>query len=210
MPGDLFGQISKAWAGLRKKTSETVARQEAAFARGKIAGTPVTDDEGNVLVDAGHRIDDTAIERAAAAGKLHALAAAAMTAHVQDFKEKAREQLDRTPDGIEARALNSVDDFIEARRYVGRIAGVDVTDIRGNVLIPAGKEINERDVQIAREAGQLSALIYSAQQPAPEPLPTADHRPPATQHRTPSTQHPTPIARPRLPLVQPSDHETEP
>lgn len=225
MPEDLFGQISRAWAGFRKKTADLVARQEAAFARGKIAGTPVHDDEGNLLVDAGHRIDDTVIERAAAVGKLRALAVSAGTAQMQDWREKARETLDRTPDGLEARSLESVDDFIEARRCVGRIAGVDVTDVRGNVVVPAGREIQEQDVQVAREAGLLSALIYSAQQPAPtaspSPQPPSPARPaaartwfgegpppdtePAPETAAPSSEEAVARPRPRLPLVRPRD-----
>src|SRR5262249_39567006 len=113
-------------------------------------------------------IDDSIIDHAGRTGKLHALAAAAIKAGAQDLREKAQDYYGRTPDGVEARSYNSIDAALEARRYVGRVAGIDVTDIRGNVVIPAGKKIQASDVDKAREADVLGALVYSAKQPAPE------------------------------------------
>ena len=47
---------------------------------------------------------------------------------------------------------------MEARRYVGRYAGVDVTDIRGNVIVPVGAEIMEEyKSSPAHDAGLLAA-----------------------------------------------------
>ena len=213
MADDLRGQLSRAWQGLVKKTTETIAEQEASFVRGQIAGKRVTDDAGNVIVDAGHVIDDAAIVRASAAGKLHALAGAAIKAQAQDAREKIADQLEKTPDGREARSLNSVDQFVEARRYVGQIAGVDVLDMRGDLILSAGQRITEDDVRRAREADQLGALIYSAQQPAPVPAPGPASSEIATEavaeHPAESASPPPviPVARPArrspLPLITP-------
>jgi hypothetical protein len=174
MTEDLKEHFSGLWTGFRKKALETVASQEAAFSRGKVAGSDILADDGTVIVHAGHTIDDRAIERAQAAGRLHALAASVAKAGAQDLRQKAKDTYDRTPDGIESRSLNSVDHAIEARRYEGSIAGLDVTDNRGNVIIEAGKTIRHPDIDRAREAGVLGALIYSAQQLPPElPVPKA-------------------------------------
>src|SRR3989442_1335750 len=136
MSDDLGKQIANLWSGLRKKATETVAQQEAQYVRGKVAAKPVSDDEGNLIVDAGRRIDEDVIERAQAAGKMHALLAAAVTAQAQDVREQVRKHYDSTPDGQEAQSLAPSEEYLEARRYIGRIAGVDITDIRGNVIIP--------------------------------------------------------------------------
>jgi hypothetical protein len=203
MADDIGGKLGRLWRGLRDKTTETVARQEAAFVRGKVAASAVTDDAGSVIVEAGHRIDDRIIQRAEAAGKLHALALAVSSAQVQDLKEKARETYGNSMDGREAHAVNTIEDSVEARRYVGRRIGMDVTDTRGTVIVPAGKKLDEGDVRLAREANLLSALIFAAQQapPAEEEMaaPTAaDYKPSTTQ---------APVRRGSLPLVKPEDHK---
>ena len=61
--------------------------------------------------------------------------------------------------------LDSIEEYAEARAYVGRYAGVDVTDIRGNVVIPTGRKLTDDDIRTARDVGLFSALIFSAQQP---------------------------------------------
>jgi hypothetical protein len=149
------------------------------------------DEAGNMIVDAGHRIDDTVIQRAQTAGKMHALVAAAVTAQAQDVRDQVRKHYDSTPDGQEAQSMATSEQYIEARRYIGRIAGVDITDIRGNVIVPAGKEIRDEDVRIVRDAGQLAALIYAAQQPAP--LHPAAPEPAAAPPPTNSRRAPVPF-----------------
>jgi hypothetical protein len=209
MPDDVKGQITRFWQGLRKKTEETVARREIAFARDKVAGKTVTDDAGGVIVEAGHRIDDAVIERAAAAGKLHALAAAVVTAEAQDLKEKAETYLASTPEGKEARALDTVGEYARARRYVGHISGLDVTDIRGTVIVPAGKEITEQDVRAARDANLLAALIYSAQQPPPPKEDMETRRRGDAETKKPVPEPQQPVARRSLPLVTPPEEKKE-
>lgn len=167
MAEDLKKQLGDLWSGFRKKTADAVANQEAAFARGKVAGKTVTDDSGYVIVEAGQTIDDVVIETASALGKLHALAASAVAAKAQDYREKAQDAYEASPEGKEARSLDSVEQVAEARRYKGHVAGVDVTDIRGNVVVPAGEIIDENHLDAARAAGLLGSLIYSAQQACP-------------------------------------------
>lgn len=158
------------WNRLRNKASDMVARPGAALVRGKIAARDVFDDSGKLLVGAGREIDDTVIEKATAAGQMPAIMAAAAAAQGQDIREKLQGGYGRTTEGQERRNLADSDDYIEARRYIRSIAGVEVTDIRGNVLVPAGKAIEDEDVRRVREAGQLAALIYSAQQSSQPPI----------------------------------------
>jgi len=48
---------------------DVVAQQGIGLVRGRIAANDVRDDAGNVLVGAGHRVDEAAIERVNAAGR---------------------------------------------------------------------------------------------------------------------------------------------
>jgi hypothetical protein len=201
MAEDLGSRLGGMFRGFKQRAGEAVARSEAAFARGKTAGERVLDDSGDLIVDAGHVIDEAVLHRAARAGKMHAVVRAAGTGQVQDLKEKAGNQMAATAGGQEARALNSVDDYVAARAYIGRITAVEVTDIRGATLVPAGKEIDEDDVRRCREAGQLSALIYSAQQGPPRSA--AAPPPPRSTDRGYKPKLHTPAPRATLPLMGP-------
>lgn len=179
---------------LRKKAEEAIAKSEIALVRGKIAGTRVCGRDGSIVVDAGHVVDDAVIERAISEGLLHALAQSVLAAHAQDAKERAAAFRARTPEGQEEANLDSVDLFIEARGCVGRIAVLEVTDIRGNTVVPAGTEITEQEVRRARAAGQLEALIYSASQPQPprDPAKMGSLRGPADFSELPAESRPQP------------------
>ena len=193
------------WSGLRKRFQEAVSKQEAAMVLGKVSGATVRDDQGEIIVEAGHVIDERAVERATAAGKLHALAAAAVTAVAQDLKEKVHEAYIRTDEGREAHSLDTVEDAMRARAFLGRRLATDVTDIRGHVIVPAGKPLEEADIRAAREAGQLQALIYVAKQSPPATssaqLGSTDAgSPPQTRPQEPRPEPPKP-----LPLVLPPE-----
>jgi hypothetical protein len=170
MAEDLGKQLSGLWDRFRKKAADSVAQQSVALVRGRPAARDVFDDAGNLLVGAGHVIDEAAIERASAAGKMPALVAAAAAAQSQDLQEKLKGAYERTPEGQDQRNLEDSDEYLEARRYIRYVAAVEVTDIRGAVLVPAGKVIEDADVRLVRDAGQLAALIYSAQKSGPPPL----------------------------------------
>lgn len=193
------------WSGLKQKLHEAVAKQEAAIVLGKIAGKTVTDDQGAVIVEAGRVIDERAVERAQAARKLHALAAAAAAALAQDIKEKAQETYSRTEEGREAHSLNTVEDALRARAFLNRVLAMDVTDVRGNVIVPAGKILDEADIRAAREAGLLQALIYAASQSPPAPGPTRPSAAPPTSSSEPAQEGPPPQPPKRLPLVLPPE-----
>jgi hypothetical protein len=168
---DLMERVSGFFSGLKRRAEETFETQEIAISRGKTAAKAVYNDAGELIVDAGHPIDDAVIERARTAGKLNALTAAAVSSQAQDFRERARNAYAATPEGTEARSMASSDQYLEARQYIGRVAAVDVTDLRGNIIVPAGMKIDDDYVRAAREAEQLGSLIYSAQQsPAPHPM----------------------------------------
>jgi hypothetical protein len=209
MAGDWFKKAADALGQVRDKATEVVSEQQASFVRGKTAGSTVRDDSGMVIVDSGHVIDDSVIERAAASGKLAQLSASVAKAQAQDLKEKAQDAYERTDSGQERRALDSVDQFVRARAYVGKYAGMDVTDIRGTVLIPMGTQIKDEHVSAARDAGQLGALIYAAQQPLPEGFVEAKEAESAQaqyEYREAPTYH-----RPKpLPLVSPQDSPSSP
>jgi hypothetical protein len=207
MSDDIHHQVAKLWQGFRKRAVDSVTRQTIALVRNRVAGVPVVDDAGNLIVDAGHRIDDEVIERAQAAGKLQALVAAALKAKTQDLQEKTGEMLDNLPEHREARWLATAEEAAETRRYIGRIAGIDVTDVRGTVIVPAGKRITEEDVGKTREAGLLAALRYSAQQPQPEAPASAEPEQAGSPFGSPLAEFPPPRQRPTLPLLTPDEEE---
>jgi len=173
--------VANLWDRLKDKANSAIATQGAGIVRNKVAARDVFDDFGNLLVGAGRTIDDEIIDRATAAGKMPALLAAVAAAKTQDFRDHIQSEIDRTPEGQDRRSLADSEDYIEARRYINYVAAVEVTDIRGTVLVAAGSEIHDEDVRRVREAGQLAALIYSAQQSPPPiiahnvgPLPPRD------------------------------------
>ena len=183
------------WDRFRRKASDVVAHQSAAMIRGKVTARDVFDDAGNLLIGAGRVIDDATIEKVSDAGKLPALVAAAAEAQTQDLKDSLQGGYDRTSDGQERRNLADSEEYIEARRYIHYVAAIEVTDIRGTVLVPAGKTIEDEDVRLVREAGQLAALIYSAQQSGPpnyrdaaESAPPAANLPPRRRTAAPLSE----------------------
>jgi hypothetical protein len=176
-------------------------REQAAFVLGQVAGTTVQAADGTPLVEAGHRIDEGAVQRAIAEGKLGSLVSSVTTAHVQDLQERVSELRATTAEGTEQANLDSVEDYARARALVGSVAGVDVTDVRGNVVIGAGTRITEEDVRRARAAGLLGALTFSAAQPAATESSQAGSGASSEQEMP---EEAPPPARKRLPLLDPN------
>src|SRR5579884_3963554 len=137
--------LTRLWYGVRKKTADTVGRQAVGFVRGRVAGMSLIDAEGSSVVEAGQVVDDEVIARA----------------------EEAAGHLGRTAIGQQLWAEGTAGEYAEALNYTGYVTADDVTDIRGNVIVPADKKIDETDIQAARAAGQLSALLYSVKQGGP-------------------------------------------
>jgi hypothetical protein len=163
--------LARWWKGLWSRASGAVVDQQEAFVRGKVAGIPVTDEAGNMLVEAGQRIDDQILTQARAAGKIAALASSVLKAQAQDARETVQTHYARTETAREARLLESVEEYREVNRYLGRTLTLDVTDIRGNIVVPSGKTLDREDVDRAREMGLLAALLSVAEQSLPATAP---------------------------------------
>lgn len=188
---------------LKKETASVVSREAASFARGKVAGRTVIAPSGETIVEAGRTITEEVIAAAERTNCTSALATSAAAAKLQDLQESASRAIDATPDGQEARSLGSVEDAIEARRYVGFVTAMDVTDIRGAIVIPAGCTVDDTTIRTAREAGLLSALVFAAQQGG-RARSTAPSTPPRkSPDAADRSEEPRPAARPSLPLVLP-------
>lgn len=168
---------------------------------GSVAGLTVSDANGATLVEAGQTITREMAEQARAEGRLSALVKAVAAAGVQDLRERLDSLRRQTPEGQEEARLDSVDDYAEARRYVGRVAVCDITDIRGRVVIPVGTRITEQHVRLAREHGLLRALIHSASLVQPVHSPAPASAPPSDGDDRTSDATPDPSARVRLPLL---------
>lgn len=169
MSESLSDRIGSLWDRLRRGASDAVAQPGAALVRGKTVATDVLDSRGVLIAAAGTKVDDTVIKYALEAGAMPALLASVVTAATQDIKERVQTEFERTPEGQDRRNLANSELYIEARGYIKWVAALEVTDIRGTVLVPAGKVIEDEDVRLVREADQLAALIYSAQQSGPPP-----------------------------------------
>lgn len=189
--------------GLADTARDAAAKEAAAYALNRVAGRDLRADTGEIIVEAGHVIDERAVAVAQAHGKIAALAAVAVAAQVQDAKEMAQTCLSQTPDGIEAQSLETVEGYSEARRHVGKYTGVDVTDIRGNVVIPIGTKLTDGHLRTARDAGLIDALLYAVSVPwTPIPAPEPDQ---SHEGAPRGTEEPcqVPVAPRRLPLVPP-------
>lgn len=173
-----------------------------ALAIGLVAGRPVTDQNGNILVDAGQRVTREMAERVRAAGRLPSLVASVLLGLVQDVAERLQILRSETPQGKEETALGTVEAYAEARQWVGRVAMIDVTDVRGNIVIPSGTRLTEAHIRLAREHRLLDALKQSASLPQPEELVPAIRNGTAVTRSQPSdTNLQAPSSRARLPLI---------
>ena len=190
---------SGGWlASLRGKAVDAIEKQQAAFALGRVAGVTVTDAQDAAIVEAGQRIDESMIAHAYRCGKVAALGASALQGQTQDIKEKEQAQYARTETGREARLLDSVEEFAEVHQYLGRATTMDVTDIRGNILVPSGKVLDAADAQLARDADQIGALLVAARQSVPAVAP-----------HTSQMHSYTPLPRPQRPRTLLGEPETD-
>jgi len=188
----------------QRAVATTLEREQIALIMGKTAGRTVEDGTGGVVVEAGHAVDRDVVERALKSGRLGALVAAVATAQVQDIQERASQLRASSDDGREQGSLDTVEEYVRARSYVGRVAVVDVTDVRGAVVIPAGTRLTEDHVRQARSANLLGALVFSASQPQPaESTGSAGKEQPQVAAETDVVSPP----RRRLPLLDPSSSD---
>lgn len=195
-------KVGAAILRFRKQAGDVLAEREVALVMGHVAGVSVLDNDGNVIVEAGHVIDEGAVERARAVGKLGALAASVVTAGMQDLRERSAAIADATADGREARTMSDLDLYVRARSLRDHTVMVDVTDVRGTVVIAAGTRVSEAVISAAGDHGLLGALVYAASlpQPAAPPPPSASMC--ETGAVAPKDAPPSPpVARRRLPII---------
>lgn len=202
---DWLAQLKQLLSRGTEAARNLAEREAMALVLGQVAGKTVRGPAGKVLVEAGHRITEETAEEARRVGRLHALVSSVAAAGVQDLQERLEQIRRGTAEGREDAALNAVDDYVEARRCVGRVAVVDITDIRGNVVIEAGTRVREEHVLRARDHGLLRALVHSASLPQPAPRGEAEYRPSPEA----DAQPPDLATRPRLPLVDQPPGKTD-
>lgn len=186
----------------------TLERETVALIVGSVAGRQVFDDNGLLIVDAGHTIDMEVIVKARQAGRLQQVIASAAVAGVQDVRERLTQLSQASPEGREATALETAEDYAAARRYVGRTAGMDVTDIRGDVVIRRGTVLSEDDIRIARDRSLLRALIHSVEANEGDGSAPSIESEPANSEATGTSEPPLPTRR-KIRLVDMPDKPEE-
>jgi hypothetical protein len=134
---------------------------------------------------------------------LGALASAVAKGVAQDLTETTRQRLGALPENQENRSIEDLDDYLAARACIGKVVGVNVSDVRGNILIPAGTALQDEHVRLTREAGQLGALLYAVSQPF-EGTQSAARGPQKSEEYTPKPEAP-PASRTTLPMPPPAD-----
>lgn len=138
-------RVQDWWSGVTRSAMD----KETDFALGKTAGADVTDDMGNLIVGAGEEITEREVVRARVADKVHQLALAAGWGVTRGGYESAREKVAGAAEEQEARFV------------LGKKADKAVLDDQGNVIVAKGEEIDQADVDQAREAGKLGELTSS-------------------------------------------------
>lgn len=152
-----WDRVTLWWNRTRGQASTATQEREAEFALGKIAGSPVTDDMDNLIVDEGELITESTIVQARAAGKLHQLALSAGVGSTKRGYESARQRAMEAGRG----ALSTVRGH-EAEYSLGKVAGNTVRDDDGQLIVYKGDVITEDIIQQARISGKLEALAASA------------------------------------------------
>jgi uncharacterized protein YrrD len=168
---------------LRTHAATAIEQREMDFSRGRVAGRTVTDDENNVIVTEGESITQEHLDRALAAGKVHALALSAGYQVAAETTERVNERADAAAAVVREQTATVVETarerasgFAQASRdvateiarasrerqselLVGKTTGRPVLNAAGDILIPEGKELTGQDVDLARAAGKIAALV---------------------------------------------------
>lgn len=153
VPDDVERAVEEKVGGLRGfydeqvvAAQEAVARRERDFALGRTTGRDVLGDNGAVLIERGTLVTDEDVERAEEAGRLHQLAIATGWGEAQRRYVQAHERVTQfTGDQVR-----------------GRVAGRDVPDDNGNILVEAGQTINDNIIARAQENGLMTDLALAA------------------------------------------------
>ncbi len=161
--GELSQEASVGIATARTQAAEAIERKEAEYALGKQAGRDVADDAGLPVVSVGQIITQADIQRAVAAGKMHALAASAGYDQAGDAVAAGREKAGDLTDAARvklAQAGSAIEDK-HSDLLLGKTTGRAVLADSGLPLIPANHVITESDVMAARAAGKLDDLTLA-------------------------------------------------
>lgn len=161
--GGLLGATESAKEKLgqaRTEVATAIENKEADYVRGKTAGRELRDDTGNLIVGAGETIGDTHIQRAVAAGKMHALATAAGQAQASGIAERVKEGAANAGTAVREKAadLGEAAQDKQAELLIGKTTGRPVLADSGVPLVPANHVVAATDVAIARAAGKLNDL----------------------------------------------------
>lgn len=206
MSEDFARNVGKLFGGLKRKAEETLAKQQAAFVLGKVPGVDVSNDFGVVLAKAGVPVTQQILSECERAGRLGALASAVAKGVAQDLTETAKGHMGALPENREQRSVDDLDDYLAARAYIGATVGLDVTDMRGNVLLSAGTTLVDEHIRMVRDSGQLGALLYAVKQPyTPQSIPVTDVQP--VREAPKPTMPETPGKRTTLPMPPPSQQD---
>jgi len=161
--GELSQEASAGIASARTQAAEAIERKEADYALGKQAGRDVADDAGLPIVMTGQTISQAAIQRAIAAGKMHALAASAGYDQAGDAVAAGKEKAGDLTDSARAKmaqAGGAIEDKYGGL-LLGKTTGRAVLADSGLPLIPANHVITEADVMVARATSKLDDLTLA-------------------------------------------------
>ena len=146
---ELGHEAALGFATARTQASEAIERKEIEYTIGKEAAREVRDDAGNILASPGQFITQTIVDRAVAAGKMHALAASVVAAQASD----AGDSIKAKASALNEQAKSKIGDYL-----VGKTTGRAVLMDNGAVLVPAGHVITQVDADAAQAAGKLDDL----------------------------------------------------
>ena len=129
-----------------------IKEKEIEYMRGKKAGHPVTDNEGEYIVERGDLITDKVIEEARASDQLHYLMLAAVSTVVGEGGEAVEERLKEFGEVT----LQHEIDYLR-----GKVVNCDVTDWEGNLLARAGDTLTDDYIECARRANAVQKLVLA-------------------------------------------------
>jgi hypothetical protein len=154
MAATLYGlQDDQQGVGTVKEDFE---QREIDYVRGKIAGNDVQDNDGNTIVRKGDMITDELIDLACEKGQLHYLMIAAASSVVGAGSEETRRRLREFKDITEGHEIDFVRD---------RLAGAEVRDMSGHVLVHQGDRITDEVIEDAQRDGMLQELVLAVGAP---------------------------------------------
>ncbi len=131
---------------------DRVEEKEIEYMRGKVAGHPVMDNKGNIIVHQGDVITDDLIRKARDANQLHYLMLAAVATVVGEGGSAARRRLEEFGDVSIEHEINYIR---------GKTVNRDVTDFAGNVIARKGDTVNDDVINQACEANAIQNLVLA-------------------------------------------------